>query len=114
MTSTIEAIRGVIFRQIAPTLRDTMLEVSSEQLFNEFQVAVRRNSIERGNSEFHLDEAPTYKQVVGRLKQSDNTAERMAGYALELRRRKDGKTFKLTQKQHHAISTAIKRRLHAR
>ena len=96
MTSTIEVIRGKIFREIAPTLRHTMLEVSAEKLFDEFQIAVRDNPIERGNSVFHLEEAPTYEQVVGRLKQLDNATEQIAGYALELRRRKDGKTFKYT------------------
>ncbi len=114
MTSTLETIKGAIFQQIAPILRNAMLEVSSAKLFNEFQVAVRNHPFERDNTIFQLEESPTFKQVVGQLKQSDNAAERIAGYALELRRRKDGKTFKLTYKHKQAISASIKRQLHAR
>ena len=107
----LKSLQNAIFRQIAPVLRDSMYEVSEKKLFNEFQVAVRNHPLELGNTVFHLEESPKYKEVVGRLKGSDNAAARIAGYALELRRRKDGKTFKLTSKQRQEIVAAIKRRL---
>jgi len=113
MASLPAAIQELIFRRIAPELQGAIMEVSQKKLFNEFQVAVRTAPLEMGNTVFQLEEAPQFKRVVGQLKQSSNVAKQVAGYALELKLRKDGKRFKLTNEQRQEIIAVLKRRLRA-
>jgi len=111
MASLVNAIQTLIFRQIAPELQGAIMEVSQKKLFHEFQVAARTVPLEMGNTVFQLEESPQFQRVVGQLKQSSSAGKRIAGYALELKQRKDKKTFKLTLEQRQEIVAVLKRRL---
>ena len=113
MSDAAEKIKNAIFKKIASEIQGALLEVSQKKLFQEFQVAVRSHPMELGNTVLHLEESPAYKRTVGKLKQSSKAADRVAGYALELQRRKDGKKFKLSDRQKQEVKAALKRRLRA-
>ena len=106
-----EQIKTQICKAIFPKIQAALEEVVHEKLFRDFDVSILKPPSEAGNMSFALVESIDVSREIGRLTSSSSIIDRIVGMYIDGLMRKDGKKFRLTEKERELLIRKIKEKL---
>jgi len=106
-----EEIKRRVYQNIAPKIQEAVEDAVTEKLFREFDVSVLKPLQESGNMSFALVEPVDVSREVGRLGKSESAIDKIVGMYITGLYRKDGKVFRLTEKEKQILVQKIRQKL---